>query len=97
VVIRFSLVQLRTPDAMRGRVSAVNALFVGTTNTLGDFESGVVAALIGAVAAVVVGGVGTIAVAVIWMMILFPELRRLHSFEDIAPMPAADDTKRGRA
>jgi len=88
VVIRFSLVQLRTPDAMRGRVSAVNALFVGTTNTLGDFESGVVAALLGAVPAVVVGGVGTVAVAVIWMMFLYPELRRLHSFEDVAP--AAD-------
>jgi MFS family permease len=95
VVIRFSLVQLRTPDAMRGRVSAVNALFVGTTNTLGDFESGVVAALLGAVPAVVVGGVGTIAVAVIWMMVLFPELRRLHSFEDIALAPTAGDTKRG--
>jgi MFS family permease len=94
VVIRFSLVQLRTPDAMRGRVSAVNALFVGTTNTLGDFESGVVAALLGAVPAVVIGGVGTIAVAVIWMMVLFPELRRLHSFEDIAATPAVD-TKRG--
>jgi MFS family permease len=96
VVIRFSLVQLRTPDAMRGRVSAVNALFVGTTNTLGDFESGVVAALLGAVSAVVIGGVGTIAVAVIWMMVLFPELRRLHSFEDIAATSAAD-TKRGGA
>jgi hypothetical protein len=89
VVIRFSLVQLRTPDAMRGRVSAVNALFVGTTNTLGDFESGVVATLLGAVPAVVIGGVGTIAVAVIWMMALYPELRRLHSFDDAAPAAEA--------
>jgi len=90
VVIRFSLVQLRTPDAMRGRVSAVNALFVGTTNTLGDFESGVVAALLGAVPAVVIGGTGTIAVAVIWMMFLYPELRRLHSFEDAVPEADAE-------
>jgi hypothetical protein len=90
VVIRFSLVQLRTPDAMRGRASAVNALFVGTTNTLGDFESGLVAALLGAVPAVAVGGVGTIAVAVIWMMVLYPELRRLHSFEEVTAAPSPD-------
>jgi MFS family permease len=81
VVIRFSLVQLRTPDEMRGRVSAVNSLFVGTSNQLGDFESGVVAALIGAVPAVLVGGIGTILVALLWMR-LFPALRRIHAIAD---------------
>ena len=63
MVIRFSLVQLQTPDEMRGRVSAVNALFIGTSNQLGEFESGAVAALVGAVPSVVIGGCGTIAVA----------------------------------
>ena len=80
VVIRFSLVQLRTPDEMRGRVSAVNALFIGTSNQLGDFESGVMAALFGAVPAVLIGGFGTIAVTLLWMR-MFPELRRLHALE----------------
>ncbi len=75
VVVRFSLVQLRTPDAMRGRVSAVNSLFVGTSNQLGEFESGVTAALFGTVPAVLIGGIGTIAVAILWMR-LFPELRQ---------------------
>jgi len=81
VVIRFSLVQLRTPDAMRGRVSAVHSLFTGTSNELGAFESGVVAALLGAVPAVLIGGIGTIAVAALWMA-LFPELRRLRAYEE---------------
>jgi hypothetical protein len=81
VVIRHSLVQLRTPDEMRGRVSAVNSLFVGTSNQLGDFESGVVAALVGAVPAVLVGGIGTILVALLWMR-FFPALRRIHAIVD---------------
>jgi MFS family permease len=81
VVIRFSLVQLRTPDEMRGRVSAVHSLFTGTSNELGAFESGVVAALLGAVPAVLIGGAGTIAVALLWMA-LFPEIRRLRGFEE---------------
>jgi len=81
VVIRFSLVQLRTPDAMRGRVSAVHSLFTGTSNELGAFESGVVAALLGAVPAVLIGGIGTIAVAALWMA-LFPEIRRLRGFDE---------------
>ncbi len=80
VVIRFALVQSRTPDAMRGRVSAVNQLFVGTSNQLGEFESGVTAALFGAVPAAVIGGVGTILVALLWMR-LFPELRDLDSLD----------------
>ena len=81
VVIRASLVQIRTPDTMRGRVSAVHSLFTGTSNQLGAFESGLAAALLGAVPAVLLGGLGTIAVAALWM-VLFPELRRIHRFEE---------------
>jgi hypothetical protein len=73
--------QIRTPDAMRGRVSAVHSLFTGTSNQLGAFESGVAAALLGTVPAVLLGGIGTIAVAGLWM-VLFPELRRLGRFEE---------------
>jgi MFS family permease len=73
VVIRISLVQLDTPDAMRGRVSAVNSVFIGTSNQLGEFESGVTAALLGTVAAVLLGGVGTLFVVLLWMR-LFPTL-----------------------
>ncbi|HTZ78522.1 MAG TPA: MFS transporter [Stellaceae bacterium] len=80
VVIRFALVQLQTPDEMRGRVSAVNYLFVGTSNQLGEFESGLTAALFGAVPAVLLGGFGTVLVALLWMRI-FPQLRRIHSLE----------------
>ena len=81
MVIRLSLAQIRTPDAMRGRVSAVHSLFTGTSNQLGAFESGALAALVGAVPSVLIGGVGTIAVAAIWMA-LFPELWRLRRFEE---------------
>lgn len=81
MVIRVSLAQIRTPDAMRGRVSAVHSLFTGTSNQLGAFESGVVAALVGTVPSVVIGGLGTIVVAALWMA-LFPELRRLGRFEE---------------
>lgn len=77
VVIRLSLVQLQTPDDMRGRVSAVNFLFVNASNQLGEFESGVVAALIGAVPAVLVGGAGSVLVALLWMK-LFPSLRKVE-------------------
>jgi hypothetical protein len=80
VVIRHSLVQLRTPDPMRGRVSAVNSLFTGTSNQLGDFESGLTAALFGTVPSVVIGGVGTVLVAALWM-VLFPQIRRARSLE----------------
>jgi len=80
VVIRVSLVQLRTPDAMRGRVSAVHSLFTGTSNQLGAFESGLAAALFGAVPAVLIGGAGTIAVAALWM-VLFPELRKIRAYD----------------
>lgn len=79
VVIRTSLVQLMTPHEMLGRVSAVNSLFIGTSNQLGEFESGMTAALWGAVPAAAVGGLGTIAVVFIWMA-LFPALRRADTF-----------------
>ncbi len=75
VVIRHSLVQLDTPDAMRGRVSAVNSIFIGASNQLGEFESGVTAALFGAVGSVLLGGIGTLVVVGLWMR-LFPELAR---------------------
>jgi len=80
VVIRFSLVQLRTPDAMRGRVGAVNFLFINASNQLGQFESGITAALFGTVPAAVLGGVATIAIALLWMK-LFPSLREVERLE----------------
>ena len=83
VNIRSSLIQLATPDAMRGRVSAVNILFIGASNELGEFESGVTAALLGTVPAVALGGVGTLLVAAAWMK-LFPPLRSVNRFSDVA-------------
>jgi MFS family permease len=80
VVIRFSLVQLQTPNDMRGRVGAVNFLFINASNQLGQFESGVTAALFGAMPAAVLGGVATIATALIWMK-LFPALRDVDRLE----------------
>ncbi|MGY3650511.1 MFS family permease [Bradyrhizobium sp. LM4.3] len=80
VVIRFSLVQLATPDEMRGRVGAVNFLFINASNQLGQFESGVAAALFGAMPAAVLGGACTVAVALLWMK-LFPSLRQVESLE----------------
>jgi MFS family permease len=73
VVVRQTLVQLETPDEMRGRVSAVNSVFIGASNELGEFESGLAAAAVGPVAAVVLGGIGTIAVVALWIRI-FPAL-----------------------
>jgi len=75
VVVRQSLVQLETPDAMRGRVSAVNSVFIGASNQLGEFESGSTAALLGPVGSVVLGGAGSIAVALLWWR-WFPALAR---------------------
>jgi len=74
VYIRETLLQLWTPDEVRGRVNAVNRVFVGASNELGEFRAGVMAAWIGAVAAVAVGGIGTMAVAGVWAR-AFPELR----------------------
>jgi len=78
IVVRLSLVQLRTPDAMRGRVSAVNSMFIGASNQLGEFESGVTAAWFGTVPAVVIGGIGTLLIVVLWMR-WFRELAAVDS------------------
>ncbi|QZN95979.1 MFS transporter [Symbiopectobacterium purcellii] len=81
MVIRASLVQLDTPDEMRGRVSAVNSIFINTSNQLGEFESGLLAAWLGAVPAAALGGIGTLLVVALWMK-WFPSLRqrqRLHN------------------
>ncbi len=80
VVIRHSLVQIKTPDEMRGRVSAVNSLFIGTSNQLGEFESGITAAWFGAVFAVLIGGVGTLIVVALWMRI-FPQLLQTDTLD----------------
>ena len=79
VVIRSTVVQLETPDEMRGRVSAINSLFIGASNQLGEFESGAVAHLWSPVASVVSGGVGTVMVAVFWWK-WFPQLAHRNSF-----------------
>ena len=84
VVIRSSLVQLETPNEMRGRVGAVNSLFIGTSNQLGEFESGVTASMFGTVWATVLGGVGTLAVAFLWMRI-FPSIAAFDSFDGKKP------------
>jgi hypothetical protein len=81
VVVRTSLVQLLTPDAMRGRVNAINSLFIGTSNQLGEFESGTLAGFIGPVWAVALGGVGTIAVVLLWTQ-LFPQLPKVQTFKE---------------
>ena len=80
VVVRTSLVQLRTPEETLGRVSAVNSLFIGTSNQLGEFESGLTAGWWGAQRAVLVGGAATLCVALLWMW-LFPALRDTRSLE----------------
>ena len=87
VNIRSSLIQLSTPDTMRGRVSAVSMLFIGASNELGEFESGTTAALMGTVPAVVFGGIGTLLVVAGWMK-LFPPLRRVNKFADVMVPPA---------
>ncbi|HVO39519.1 MAG TPA: hypothetical protein VMV03_10885 [Spirochaetia bacterium] len=74
VVVRQTLVQINTPDDKRGRVSAVNSIFIGASNQLGEFESGITAAWMGAVPAAVLGGVGTLVVVALWA-VLFPSLR----------------------
>jgi hypothetical protein len=83
VNIRGSLIQLSTPDAMRGRVSAVSMLFIGASNELGEFESGTTAALMGTVPAVIFGGIGTLAVVALWMK-LFPPLKQVNKFADVS-------------
>ncbi|HEX4303258.1 MAG TPA: MFS transporter [Rhizomicrobium sp.] len=83
VFVRSALIQYATPDEMRGRVSAVSMLFIGASNELGEFESGITAAWWGAIPAVVVGGIGTLAVVGAWML-LFPPLRNVDRLTDVA-------------
>ncbi len=90
VVIRSTLVQLATPDEMRGRVSAVNSFFISTSNQLGEFESGVLAAWVGAVPAILIGGVGTLGVVALWMH-WFPDLVSRDRL-DMRPPPNAGES-----
>jgi MFS family permease len=82
VFVRHALVQFATPDAMRGRVSAVNVLFIGASNELGEFESGLTATFFGTVPSVVLGGLGTLVVVAAWAWI-FPPLRRVDRLSEI--------------
>jgi MFS family permease len=88
VVLRSTILPLVTPDELRGRVNAVEMVFISASNELGAFESGVAAALIGAVPAVVVGGVATIAVALLWWR-LFPSLARVDRLDELRPVEPA--------
>jgi hypothetical protein len=92
VYVRQSLIQLYTPDAMRGRVGAVSQLTISASNELGDAQSGFLAALIGPVAAVVAGGAGAVAVTLLYVA-RFPELRRARSFD----APPADEMRQAPA
>ena len=85
VYVRHALVQFGTPDAMRGRVTSVSVLFIGASNELGEFESGITAAWFGTVPAVVIGGIGTLFVVATWMG-LFPQLRAVDRLQDAAKL-----------
>jgi hypothetical protein len=87
MVLRQTIVPLVTPDELRGRVNAVEMVFISASNELGAFESGVAAALVGAVPAVVIGGIATVAVAAIWWR-LFPPLARVDRLADLRPAEA---------
>jgi len=87
VNIRSTTVALATPDGLRGRVTAVEMVFISASNELGAFESGVAAALLGPVTAVVAGGVATIVIAAAWTH-FFPSLARLDRLETLRPAPA---------
>ena len=93
VYIRSALIQLHTPDAMRGRVSAVSGVFISASNELGEFESGLTAAWLGPVEAVVAGGIGAVVVTGIWAW-RFPALRRADRF--VAPRTRLACRQRGR-
>ncbi len=86
VVIRGTLLQVHTPEAMRGRVTAVNLVFVGASNELGEWESGTLAYLVGPVWAVALGGIGTLGVVALWWGV-FPTLRRVDRMDERAPVP----------
>ncbi len=81
VFVRSLLVQLQTPDEIRGRVSAVTAVFIGASNELGEFESGTTAAWFGLVPAIVIGGAATMIITVLWARVFFPALWRMQTFE----------------
>jgi hypothetical protein len=87
VIVRSTMIQLGTPDEMRGRVSAVNMVFVGASNEIGQFESGITAQWFGAVPAVVLGGIGTMLIVLAWSG-LFPALRRLDKLVPTEPVAA---------
>jgi hypothetical protein len=93
VVIRSTLIQVRTPNAMRGRVSAVNSVFIGMSNELGSFESGLAARLMGLVPSVVFGGIGSI-IVVVGCALKWPEISRLGPLDELGdegdPELAAD-------
>jgi hypothetical protein len=91
VVVRGVLIQIETPDEMRGRVNAVDMIFIGASNELGEFESGLAAQWFGAIPAVVLGGIGAIVVTVLWAWI-FPELRRADSLTGARSANAARRT-----
>lgn len=80
VYIRETLIALWTPDHVRGRVNAVNSVFIGASNELGEFRAGTMASLFGAIPAVIIGGIGTLAVSLIWAG-LFPALRKIDTLE----------------
>jgi MFS family permease len=84
VVVRQTLVQLDTPDQMRGRVGAVNSMFIGASNQLGEFESGATAALLGPIGSVLLGGTATLLVVALWWK-MFPQLARRQTFHEGAP------------
>jgi len=84
VTIRHTLIQIGTPDRMRGRVSAVSMVFINTSNELGEFESGTTAAWWGTQWAIIVGGIGTVAIVLLWT-VLFPSLRKADGFDEKAP------------
>jgi hypothetical protein len=91
VYVRETLIALWTPDEVRGRVSAVNMVFIGASNELGEFRAGTMASLFGAVPAVVIGGIGTLAVSVIWAL-SFPQLRRIDNLDmPDRPTPLDDE------
>ena len=87
VIVRHTMIQLATPDEMRGRVSAVNMVFIGASNEVGQFESGITAQWLGTIPAVVLGGIGTIAIVTLWAW-LFPSLREVDQLTEIKAFAA---------
>jgi predicted MFS family arabinose efflux permease len=84
VFVRATVVQLASPEDMRGRVSAIHVLFVGCTNELGEFRAGLLASLLGAVPAALAGGIGTLLIVALWTQV-FPSLRRVDRLSEVTP------------